>query len=153
MTEGTDRLCALEALSSQVASAILEHDSVRLISHNDADGLSAAGILCNALHRKEILFHATIVSQFDRSTVELAKKTSHDTVILCDMGSGQVELASMIQNAIIIDHHKPTGKLEHIQFNPHIVGIDGSSELCASCCTYMIARKMGENSDLAGLAI
>ncbi|HEY9246256.1 MAG TPA: DHH family phosphoesterase, partial [Candidatus Methanoperedens sp.] len=59
----------------------------------------------------------------------------------------------MIQNAIIIDHHKPTGKVEHIHFNPHLAGIDGSSELCASCGAYMVARQMGENSDLAGLAI
>jgi len=69
------------------------------------------------------------------------------------MGSGQVELTSKIKEAIIIDHHKPTGKLEHVQFNPHLVGIDGSTELCASCGAYMVARQMGDNTDLAGLAI
>jgi single-stranded-DNA-specific exonuclease len=150
MTDGQE---SLEALSRQVAEAILEHEAVRLISHNDADGLSAAGIMCNALNRKGILFHATIVSQFDQSTLELIEKTSNGPVILCDMGSGQVELASKIKEAIIIDHHKPTGKLEHVQFNPHLVGIDGSTELCASCGAYMVARQMGENTDLAGLAI
>ncbi|NJD52002.1 MAG: DHH family phosphoesterase [Candidatus Methanoperedens sp.] len=153
MTDGQESLAELEALSRQVAEAILEHDMVRLISHNDADGLSAAGIMCNALHRKGILFHATIVSQFDQSTLDLIEKTSYGPVILCDMGSGQVELTSRIKEAIIIDHHKPTGKLEHIQFNPHLVGIDGSTELCASCGAYMIARQMGDNTDLAGLAI
>lgn len=153
MTDGQESLAELEALSRQVAEAILEHDIVRLISHNDADGLSAAGIMCNALHRKGILFHATIVSQFDQSTLDLIEKTSNGPVILCDMGSGQVELTSRIKEAIIIDHHKPTGKLEHIQFNPHLVGIDGSAELCASCGAYMVARQMGDNTDLAGLAI
>ncbi len=153
MTGGKESLLELEALSRQVASAINEHESVRLISHNDADGLSAAGILCNALYRNGIRFHATIVSQFDLSTVDLIRNTSQGPVILCDMGSGQVELASSIKEAIIIDHHKPTGKLEHIHFNPHLVGIDGSTELCASCGAYMVARQMGENSDLAGLAL
>src|SRR5659263_30597 len=153
MTDGQESLAELEALSRQVAKAILEHDIVRLISHNDADGLSAAGIMCNALHRKGILFHVTIVSQFDQSTLELIEKTSIGPVILCDMGSGQVELTSRIKEAIIIDHHKPTGKLEHVHFNPHLVGIDGSIELCASCGAYMVARQMGENTDLAGLAI
>lgn len=153
MTDGQESLVELEALSRQVAEAILEHDIVRLISHNDADGLSAAGIMCNALHRKNILFHTTIVSQFDQSTLDLIGKTSNGPVILCDMGSGQAELTSKIKEAIIIDHHKPTGKLEHVHFNPHLAGIDGSTELCASCGAYMVARQMGDNSDLAGLAI
>ncbi len=65
MTDRDESLAELEALSRQVASAIVEHNAVRLISHNDADGLSAAGIMCNALYRREILFHATIVSQFE----------------------------------------------------------------------------------------
>lgn len=153
MTDGNESLAELEALGKQVADAVIEHDVVRLVSHNDADGLSAAGIMCNALYRKGILFHATIVSQFDLSTVELIRKTSQGAVILCDMGSGQAELASTIKEAIIIDHHKPTGKLRHAHFNPHLVGIDGSSELCASCGAYMIARQMGDNADLAGLAL
>jgi single-stranded-DNA-specific exonuclease len=153
MTDGQENLVELEVLSRQVAGAILEHDIVRLISHNDADGLSAAGIMCNALHRKGILFHATIVGQFDQSTIDLIGKTSNGPVILCDMGSGQAELTSKIKDAIIIDHHKPTGKLEHTHFNPHLAGIDGSTELCASCSTYMVARQMGDNTDLAGLAI
>jgi len=153
MSDGKGSLAELEALSKQVADAIIEHDTVRLISHNDADGLSAAGVMCNALYRRGILFHATIVSQFEQSTIDLIHKTPDAAVILCDMGSGQVELTSKLKDAIIIDHHKPTGKLEHIHFNPHLVGIDGSSELCASCGAYMVARQMGENSDLAGLAL
>ncbi len=153
MNGGKGSPAELEALSKRVADAITGHDIVRLISHNDADGLAAAGIMCNALYRRGILFHATIVNQFDQSTVELIGKTYNGAVVLCDMGGSQAELASKLKDAIIIDHHKPTGKVEHIQFNPHLVGIDGSSELCASCGAYMVARQMGENSDLAGLAL
>ena len=153
MNDGKESLTELEALGKRVADAIIEHDVVRLISHNDADGVSAAGVMCNALYRKGIRFQATIVSQFDSSTIDLIERTYNGAVILCDMGSSQVELASKIKNAIIIDHHKPTGKLTHVHFNPHLVGIDGSSELCASCGAYMVARQMGENSDLAGLAL
>ena len=153
MNDEKESLAELEALSKSVAEAVLKNKIVRLVSHNDADGLSAAGIMCNALYRQGIRFQVTIVSQFDQSTIELIGKTSHEPVILCDMGSSQVELTSMLKEAIIIDHHKPTGKLEHAHFNPHLVGIDGSSFLCASCGAYMVARQMGENSDLAGLAL
>lgn len=153
MTDGNDSLIKLEALSRNVADAILQNEVIRVISHNDADGLSAAGIMCNALNRKGIGFHASIVKQFDDDTLKLIEKTTDGAVLLCDMGSGQVELSSKLKNAIIIDHHKPTGELSHIHFNPHLVGIDGSSELCASCGAYMVARQMGDNPDLAGLAI
>ncbi len=81
MIDGKESLAEIEALSKQVAHAIAEHEVVRLISHNDADGLSAAGVMCNALYRRQILFHATIVSQFDQSTVDLVEKTSQDAVI------------------------------------------------------------------------
>ncbi len=153
MNGGKGSPAELEALSKRVADAITGHDIVRLVSHNDADGLAAAGIMCNALYRRGILFHTTIVSQFDQSAIELMGRTSNCAVVLCDMGGSQAELASKLKDAIIIDHHKPTGKVEHLQFNPHLVGIDGSSELCASCGAYMVARQMGENSDLAGLAL
>jgi single-stranded-DNA-specific exonuclease len=153
MTDEDESLVQLEALGEQTASAILEYDAVRLISHNDADGLSAAGIMCNALHRRQILFHATIVSQFDHSIVKLIEKTPQEAVILCDMGSGQAEISSKVKNAIIIDHHKPTGTLEHAHFNPHLAGINGSIEFSASCGAYMVARHMGDNNDLAGLAL
>ena len=143
MTDEDESLVQLEKLGEQAASAILEFDTIRLISHNDADGLSAAGIMCTALHRRQILFHATIVSQFDHSIVEMIEKTSQEAVILCDMGSGQAELSSNLKNAIIIDHHKPTGTLEHMHFNPHLVGINGSNQFSASCGAYMVARHMG----------
>lgn len=153
MTDGEENLAELENSSKQVAKAILEQSEVRLISHNDADGLSAGGIMCNALFRSGILFHTSIVSQFDSSTIELIEKTKSGAVILCDMGSGQSELTSKLKNAIIIDHHKPTGELDHVHFNPHLVGIDGASELSASGAAYMVARQMGKNTDLAGLAL
>ncbi|MDD5615574.1 MAG: DHH family phosphoesterase [Candidatus Methanoperedens sp.] len=153
MTDEDESLVQLEKLGEQAASAILEYNSIRLISHNDADGLSAAGIMCNALHRRQILFHTTIVSQFDNSIIDLIEKTPQEAVILCDMGSGQTEFSSKVKNAIIIDHHKPTGTLEHTHFNPHLVGINGSTEFSASCGAYMVARHMGDNIDLAGLAL
>ena len=145
----SNQLSELEALSKQIANAVLECDNIRLISHNDADGISAAGIMCNALYRQGILFHTTIVSQFDASTIDMIKRTSSGKLILCDMGS-QSELASKLKHAIIIDHHKPTEKHEHLHFNPHLVGIDGSSELSASGGAYMVARHMGDNFDLSG---
>jgi len=148
-----DELLELEKLSKKVSDSILKYKDIKLISHNDADGLSAAGIICNALYRNDILFHTSIVSNFDNSTLELIKNTSAEAIILCDMGSSQSEMLSDINNLIIIDHHKPIGNTQHLHFNPHLIGIDGSLYLSASGGAYMVARNMGNNTDLAGLAI
>jgi single-stranded DNA-specific DHH superfamily exonuclease len=60
MIDEDECLVQLQVLGEQAASAILEYDTIRLISHNDADGLSAAGIMCNALHRRQLLASSTI---------------------------------------------------------------------------------------------
>jgi single-stranded DNA-specific DHH superfamily exonuclease len=40
-----------------------------------------------------------------------------------------------------------------MHLNPHLFGIDGAFELSAAGVVYSVVRKMGENADLAGLAL
>lgn len=140
----------LLADSAELAAKMLvEHDYVRVISHNDADGITSAGIICNALYRRNIKFHASIISHLDE---EFVRKLEDITTIFCDMGSGQPDLIP--SDAIVLDHHIPSEKdTEHLQVNPHLVGIDGSFELSASGVTYTVAKYLGNNIDLSGLAI
>ncbi len=129
-------------------------ERVRLVSHNDADGVTAAGILCNALYRQGVSFQVSIVSSFSDETLELLKGS--DAVVLCDMGSGQPDLVRQIKGeTLILDHHIPAGELSEarVHVNPHLAGIDGGYQLSASGVAYLVAREMGENFDLAGLAL
>ncbi|MDI6902438.1 MAG: DHH family phosphoesterase [Methanocellales archaeon] len=140
-----ERLAEATELAAQI---LAKHDYVRVISHNDADGITSAGIICNALYRRGIPFHVNIVSHLDEAFV----RTLDEPAIFCDMGSGQPSLIP--RDAVIIDHHMPIeSDTEHLQVNPHLVGIDGSFELSASGVTYAIAKHLGNNIDLAGLAI
>ncbi|MHC1631748.1 MAG: DHHA1 domain-containing protein [Methanotrichaceae archaeon] len=140
----------LEKLAEKAASALLQCESVRVISHNDADGITSAGLICNALMRAGILFQATLVSRLDESIVDSVEPP----VIFCDMGSGKPDLVSRVNGQVFVfDHHKPVGKLDCIHLNPHLVGADGAFELSASGTVYTVARQMGENVDLAGLAL
>ena len=156
--KNTDAIQKLTELAKQVADVISGYSHVRVISHNDADGITSAAIICQALHRNNVQFHATIVSRLDESVVEMVNSTASedDLVLFCDMGCGQSDLIEKVSfDVVIIDHHQPVGESPaKAAINPHLVGIDGAIYLSASGTTYMVARQMdGGNIDLAGLAI
>ncbi len=140
----------LEKAAEDIAKSILRCSSMRVISHNDADGITSAGLICNALIRANIPFHATLLNRLDESVVGGLE----GPVVFCDMGSGKPELISRIKGeCFVLDHHRPVGTLSCKHLNPHHFGIDGAFELSAAGVVYSVVRKMGDNADLAGLAL
>jgi single-stranded DNA-specific DHH superfamily exonuclease len=148
----------LKDMARQAADVIEDHEYVRVISHNDADGLTSAAIICQALLRKGIRFHTTIVPRLDSSVVDtvIASAGEKDLIVFCDMGSGQSDILSGLKNSIVIlDHHVPVGDSPaKVVVNPHLAGIDGAMHISASGTTYLVAKAIDPaNVDLAGLAI
>lgn len=148
----------LNDMARQAADVIEDHEYVRVISHNDADGLTSAAIICQALLRKGIRFHTTIVPRLDSSVVDTVNASAgeKDLVVFCDMGSGQSDILSGLKNSIVIlDHHVPVGDSPaKVVVNPHLAGIDGAMHISASGTTYLVAKALDPaNVDLAGLAI
>jgi single-stranded-DNA-specific exonuclease len=140
----------LEKLAKSAASSLLQCENARVISHNDADGITSAGLICSALKRAEIPFQATLVSRLDQTLVD----SIEPPVVFCDMGSGKPNLVSQIDGDVFVfDHHTPVGTLTCVHVNPHLVGVDGAFELSASGTVYTVVREMGDNVDLAGLAL
>jgi single-stranded-DNA-specific exonuclease len=140
----------LDKAAEAISRSILRCDHMRVISHNDADGITSAGLVCNALKRAGIPFHATLVNRLDEAVVE----SMVGPVVFCDMGSGKPDLIARIKGDVfVLDHHKPVGTLACMHLNPHDFGIDGAFELSASGTVYTVVRRMGDNRDLAGLAI
>jgi single-stranded DNA-specific DHH superfamily exonuclease len=145
-------------LAKKAAEKIQKYRFVRIISHNDADGLTSAGIMAQALLRAGIRFQISISEKLDESLIEKVNGSisQGELVIFCDMGSGQPELiANVVTDVIVLDHHNPVGE-SHAEsvVNAHIVGIDGATDISASGTCYLVARELGaDNVDLAGLAI
>ncbi|HEC56303.1 MAG TPA: DHH family phosphoesterase [Candidatus Syntrophoarchaeum butanivorans] len=152
----------LKDAAKRVASRIREHEFVRVISHHDADGITSAGVICHALVRSGIQFHATLLPRLDEEIFNLLAESTRegDLLLFCDMGSNQGEILRKIQRELgleiaVIDHHRYLGEISPgvSQINPHDVGIEGAFEVSASGCAYLVAEKLGDNLDLAGLAI
>ena len=140
----------LDKAAEAIARSILHCDSMRVISHNDADGITSAGLICNALLRAGIPFQATLLNRLDESVLAGLE----GPVIFCDMGSGKPEIISRVKDdCFVLDHHRPVGTIDCMHLNPHLFGIDGAFELSAAGTVYSVVRHMGENTDLAGLAL
>ncbi len=167
----------LQKTVEKAAEIIKKHDYVRVVSHYDADGITSAGIICNALLRRGIQFHTTIVSKLEKSFIQ---GLNEELIIFCDMGTAQMDLIVEYlkeKDVIIIDHHaaplsslstsstelvsSPPPSFAHI--NPYLSKSEHKgereidAEVCAAGISYLVARCLSDggkdNIDLAGLAV
>jgi RecJ-like exonuclease len=135
------------------------HSKIRVVSHLDADGLSAAGIVCSALNRLGARFHLRVLRQLRRRRIEELAEEGGDVFVFVDSGSGQIDHINefMTESRVFIfDHHPPTGASSpsFVHVNPHLHGIDGTSEASASTVAYFVAKAMDPcNVDLSSLAV
>lgn len=126
------------------------NDVIRIISHNDADGISAAAVIANALKEEEVQFHTTIIPRLKKDLINQLKQEKYDLFIFSDMGSAYIEeLNSFKSDVIVADHHQisdtePNDNLIHV--NPHIFGIDGSKDLCGAGSSYLVVRNLNKKN-------
>jgi len=153
------------ALEFKEASALLmEHlqngEVPKVITHNDADGITAGAIAHRSLLREGYPAQTRVVKQLNEDIIaELAKEDAR-LVIFTDMGSGQLsEIKKHLLDksfVIVIDHHEPE-ELEHenlAHLNPHFHGIDGAREVSGSGMSYLFFKAINKkNADLSSLAV
>ena len=135
---------SLESAAETVAAQIRRQEFVEVLAHHDADGIAAAAILCHAMLRAGIRFRLRV-----RQDVNASDLSGENANLLCDIGAGMAELP---KTTMVVDHHLPLFEGE-FHVNPRLAGIDGDRELSAAGTAYFVARKLGDNRDLAGLVI
>jgi RecJ-like exonuclease len=150
----------LSGLCLNAASEIRRRQNLLVVSHVDADGLTAAAIICTALERLNKDYKPLFFRQLDLGALDEVADLGADLVIFTDLGSGMIqEICERNLLAVVADHHKPAAcvarPLAHI--NPHLVGADGATELSGSGTSFLLARALapdpGGNDDLAALAV
>jgi single-stranded-DNA-specific exonuclease len=131
---------------------------IRVVSHYDADGISAAGVLCSVLRRAGYDFHATLMRNPFTKGFDRLKNEENELIIFSDMGSGQLDtIKDLGCKAIILDHHQyQTAQTPKtiIQINSNLHGIDGNYEASGATLSYLFAVAVDPaNEDLAPLAL
>lgn len=137
--------------SSRVKAAVKivrKHSYVRVISHYDADGITAAGVLVSALKKSGKGFLATISKNLDSRMIDKIAAEKNECVLFLDMGSGQIgALEKLGADVVILDHHKPLRDSEKVvQLNPHLFDIDGMHDISASGLAFAFATTMDEKN-------
>jgi len=135
---------SLDAAAAGLADRLLKQEFVEVLAHHDADGIAAASILCHAMFRKGGRFRLRI-----RPGITTADLPGDGSVLLCDFGSALTDLPG---DVMVVDHHLPHFEGDY-HVNPHLEGIDGDRDLSAAGAAYLVAQRMGDNRDLAGLAL
>ncbi|AFK21736.1 DHHA1 domain-containing protein [Pyrococcus sp. ST04] len=134
--------------------------TIRIISHRDADGITAAAILVKALTREGADVHVSIVKQVSEELVKELRNEDYKILIFSDLGSGSINLIRQYlsdKTVVILDHHPPETTEthdKHILVNPVPFGANSVRDLSGSGVTYFFAKELNEvNKDLAYIAI
>jgi len=134
-------------------------DFFRVVSHVDADGLAAAGVIGKALFRLGAHFRVRIVQQIDDSLIGELVGEKPPVIIFTDFGGGYLDLIGeglRASEVVICDHHQPLSlsfpNVVHV--NPHLFGFEGSTDVSGSGVAYFVAKALDPtNTDMAGIAI
>ncbi|MBQ2831255.1 DHH family phosphoesterase [Methanobrevibacter sp.] len=125
----------------------IENDAViRIISHNDADGISAAAVIANALAEENVQFHTTIVPRLKEDMVNQLRSEKYGLFIFSDMGSPFIkEFNTYKHDVIVADHHQVNdteADSNVVHINPHLFEIDGSKDLSGAGSSYLAIRDL-----------
>jgi RecJ-like exonuclease len=131
--------------ASEIASRLLRQREVMVVTHIDADGITAGTIAHVSLLRAGIESTIKFVKQLDELEIEKIKD-ENVFVWFTDIGSGVIDSLDGLEFAIT-DHHVP--KAQHpLQLNPHDFGYDGTYELSGATTTYLVAKYLRNGSTL-----
>ncbi|NQV08339.1 DHH family phosphoesterase [Candidatus Woesearchaeota archaeon] len=126
-----------------------ENETVRIISHYDADGISSASILVKLMNLLKRKYALSIVQQLNKQVLKELSNEEYKIYIFSDLGSGQYEFIKEIlkdRSIFILDHHisksKDFEKDNIVQLNPHLSGIDGGMDISGAGVCYLFGKEL-----------
>jgi len=130
---------------------------IKVISHNDTDGITSAAIFSRALQRWNKHFSLEIVKNLEKEYIK--KLPDSHVLIFLDLASGSLpELAEKQTEIFILDHHEiPSSQgTPQIPKNIRLINplLSEQENIAASAICYMFAKTLSEkNKDLSTLAV
>ncbi|MFN4132941.1 MAG: DHH family phosphoesterase [Candidatus Hadarchaeales archaeon] len=153
---------AAEEVKNFLEPRLGESKKIKIISHGDADGISAAGIIVRALYLFDVPFTVQITRRpMNPEEIAELSKDPHDIFMFLDQGTSQLDaiyktLLSKQKDVVVIDHH-PGNFHEHPNLailNPHLYGMNGAKDASASTSAYLVVEHLDAKlRGLVGLAL
>ncbi|MDC7951599.1 DHH family phosphoesterase [Methanomassiliicoccaceae archaeon COG_1] len=155
---------ALLREARRAAAALRGAESVLVVTHIDADGITSGAIAAAACRRLGKRCEVDFEKKITEETVAMINASEADVVWVCDLGSAYMSMFTR-EGIIVTDHHVPDpawrsgqtfldGYDSSYQMNPHLFGVSGAYEVCGAGMTYILAKAIDPaNVDLAYLAV
>jgi len=137
----------------KISRIIKNSKDIHIVTHIDADGITAGSIAYKTLERLGKNFSIEFIKELDKEILERLKNENHELVWFTDLGSSIASDNTI--NMVITDHHAcPENVNLPFHLNPHLFGFDGSFEISGAGLTYLVSKEMDKkNIDLSSLAI
>ncbi len=134
-------------------------DTVRIVTHSDADGIAAGGILSWTVAGMGVCFKTTCEKRVDERMVSAVAAEKPPIVIFSDLGSGYLDIIKEHlsgSDVIVLDHHLPVEaevpNIVHV--NPLLHGLDGARGISGAGIAYLFSRLVDDgNVNLSPLGI
>jgi len=133
---------------------------IRVVSHLDADGISACAIMIKLLNNDNRKYSVSIVQQLNNAVLAQLASEPYGCFVFTDIGSGVISDIKELLNGkkvIVLDHHSigNTEDLGNVTLvNPHIFGIDGGREISGAGVVFRFACAVDSSmEDFAHIAI
>ena len=146
--------------AAQAFKEIDKKEVIRLVSHLDADGISAASIMIKLLNNDNRRYSVSIVQQLNRAVGSQLAAEHYSCFIFTDIGSGVIkDILELLhgKKVIVLDHHSVEENVDFgdvVFLNPHICGIDGGKEISGAGVVFKFACAVDKGmEDIAHVAI
>jgi len=145
---------SLSERAGEIADKITDASNIHIVTHIDADGITAGSIASETLKRLKKKYTLECVKQLDEQILTRLNNEKHELVWFTDLGSSII-LDNPKLNMIVTDHHSCSKKTNvSFHLNPHLFDIDGTYEISGAGTTYLVSKAVdGKNMDLSALAI
>jgi RecJ-like exonuclease len=140
--------------AEEIGKIIKSSKEIHIVSHIDADGITAGTIAYQTLKRLGKEFSIDFIKQLDEVTIKNLKDKNHELVWFTDLGSS-ISLSYPEINKVITDHHFcPEKSNLPFHLNPHLFNLDGGVDISGAGTTYLVSRAIDKkNMDLSALAL
>ena len=143
---------ALKERASLAAEKVRSEDgNICLVSHYDADGISAAAILHRCFDSAGKSFEVNFIRQLDLDAAKQLSEKDASLWIFTDIGSGQLDILKNYfsdKKIIVLDHHPVYGSewtgLVHV--NPFLEDINGTKYISGAGVVYLVARGISSSA-------
>ena len=140
--------------ADEIGHIISDSKEIHIVSHIDADGITAGAIASQTLKRLGKEYSIEFVKQLDKQVLERLTKENHELIWFTDLGSS-ISKNSPDINKIITDHHVcPKDSDVSFHLNPHLFDLEGADQISGAGATYLVSKAIdSKNIDLSALAI